>query len=105
MTTDATSSPLGITNSTLRLDSQNSRALLDCKQTASYLNISTSYVRKAVRRNAIPFVRIGTRTLFRVCDLDEWIANHLVATDAQTRERASRIAATVRVQSPGGSGR
>lgn len=74
------------------------RGLFDCPQAACYLNLSESYIRKAVAANRIPYVRIGSRTLFRKSDLDEWIASQLVPTESQNRESASRIAATIRLQ-------
>ena len=69
--------------------------LFDCAEAAKYLNLSQSYIRKAVAGNRIPFVRIGTRTLFRRADLDSWIAEHLVPTNSDIRSRAASLAASV----------
>ena len=68
--------------------------LLNAEQVAQYLNVSQSYIRKAVARNTIPFVRIGTRTLFRRSDLDTWVAEHIVPTQYNVQDRAKTLAAT-----------
>ncbi len=68
--------------------------LLNAEQAAQYLSLSTSYIRKACAANRIPFVRVGTRTLFRRVDLDEWIAARFVPTNAEVQARAGTIAAT-----------
>ncbi|HEY3876471.1 MAG TPA: helix-turn-helix domain-containing protein [Candidatus Kapabacteria bacterium] len=70
-------------------------ALLNAEQAAQYLNLSESFIRKAVGRNGIPFVRIGTRTLFRRSDLDTWVASHIVPTADAVSDQASHIAATL----------
>lgn len=57
----------------------NLNGLFDCDQVAEYLNLSTSYVRKAVAAKTIPYVQIGTRTLFRKSDIDKWIADRVVS--------------------------
>jgi excisionase family DNA binding protein len=69
-------------------------ALLNAQQAAAYLNLSQSFIRKSVAANRIPFIRIGTRTLFRPCDLDAWIGERFVPTHEQVQARAERLAAT-----------
>ena len=76
-----------------------SAALLDCAQTAHYLSLSESYIRKAVCSNRIPFVRIGTRTLFRPSDLDKWISEHVVSTDDDINTRSEQITASTMLRS------
>jgi excisionase family DNA binding protein len=77
-----------------------SAALLDCAQTAHYLSLSESYIRKAVCSNRIPFVRIGTRTLFRRADLDAWINDQVVPTNSKISVNAEKIAATKMLRTP-----
>jgi excisionase family DNA binding protein len=76
------------------------RGLLDCAEAAKYLNLSQSYIRKAVGGNRIPFVRIGTRTLFRRADLDSWVAEHLVPTNRDIRSKAESLASRVLLHAP-----
>jgi len=40
---------------------------------AAYLNLSTASLRRMVRANAVPFVRLGRRVVFPVAALDEWL--------------------------------
>ncbi len=68
--------------------------LLSAEQAAQYLNLSESFVRKAVAGKRIPFVRIGTRTLFRRADLEWWISEHVVTTNSEIHGRAESRAAS-----------
>ena len=77
----------------------NSDGLLDCAQAAHYLNLSESYIRKAVASNKIPYVRIGTRTLFRRSDLDEWISERIVRTNDDIHSRAQSLTASTMLHS------
>jgi excisionase family DNA binding protein len=82
-----------VTNNTNLPTSLSQGALLDCAQTAHYLNLSESFIRKAVCSNTIPFVRIGTRTLFRRADLDQWINERVVPTNNKVNTSAEGISA------------
>jgi excisionase family DNA binding protein len=43
-------------------------------EAAQYLRVSIAYLRRAVRLNQVPFVRVGTRACrFRRRDLDGWL--------------------------------
>jgi excisionase family DNA binding protein len=86
--------PSPSTESTAKVIAQSDGALLNAEQAAKYLNLSESYIRKATARNALPFVKIGTRVLFKRDALNEWIDSHTVATNAEVSERAGTIAAT-----------
>ena len=74
--------------------------LLNAEQAASYLNISESFIRKAVAGRRIPFVSIGTRKLFRRSDLDEWVGARVVRTDEEIYSQAQTIAATAKLRRP-----
>lgn len=55
------------------------------EETARYLRVSIAYLRRAVRLNQVPFVRVGTRACrFRRCDLDGWLG---VSTPAPAPRR------------------
>ncbi len=50
-------------------------ALWNITVAARYLGMSVAFMRKAVRKNAIPYTRIGDKSLrFSKRTLDEWIA-------------------------------
>lgn len=56
--------------------------LLDEKQTAAYLGLSVSYLRKSRsdggikgRTPAPPFLKIGGKVRYRLTDLDAWITS------------------------------
>lgn len=48
--------------------------LVTVNEVASTLRVSTRYVRSLIRREAIPVVRLGRRTLVRRVDLEEIVA-------------------------------
>ena len=54
-------------------------ALRSIDQTATYMQLSISTVRRLVRRGELPQTRIGSRTLIRQCDIDAFIASAVVA--------------------------
>ena len=47
--------------------------LLTVEQTAKILNVKTSWVRSAVFRRVLPYVKVGHLLRFRERDLKEWI--------------------------------
>ena len=48
---------------------------LTIAQVSKYLNISPAFLRKLVRRKAIPFARVGSKALrFLRSELDAWMA-------------------------------
>lgn len=47
--------------------------MLDIKQTALYLNVSVSLIRKLVRKSEILHNRIGNKLLFRKDKIDSWL--------------------------------
>jgi excisionase family DNA binding protein len=80
-----------ITNSNIAGDG----ALLNAKQAAQYLNLSESFIRKATAKNVLPYVKIGTRVLFRQSDLDAWIQMRSIPMKDEFSSRAEALAATV----------
>jgi excisionase family DNA binding protein len=64
-------------------------------EAAQYLHVSVAYLRRAVRLNQIPFVRVGTRACrFRRRDLDSWVGRSTPAP-APRRTRGAADKATV----------
>lgn len=47
--------------------------MFDVIQLSGYLNISTSLIRKLVRKKEIPFNRIGVKLLFSKNEIDKWL--------------------------------
>jgi excisionase family DNA binding protein len=86
------------TDTTLKTALINGNGLLNAEQAAQYVSLSTSYIRKACAAKRIPFVRIGTRTLFRRSDLDEWISDHLVKTNDDIVSQAEYLTASARLR-------
>lgn len=55
--------------------------MLDIKQTAQYLNISVSLLRKLVRNKEIPHNRLGVKLLFSKAEIDIWLKDHQINSD------------------------
>lgn len=51
--------------------------LLDIKDLSVYLNVSVSLLRKLVRRNKIPYNRIGVKLMFRKNEIDKWLKDNM----------------------------
>jgi excisionase family DNA binding protein len=61
------------------------------KTAAAHLGMSISFVRKAVRQQAIPYVRVGNKALrFRKNDLDRWLELECESGKDIGQEPASR---------------
>jgi excisionase family DNA binding protein len=89
------------TDTTADLTAMSGGALLNAEQAAKYLNLSESYIRKATARNALPFIKIGTRALFKRDALNAWIDSHAVATNSEISQRAGTIVATALLRKGG----
>jgi excisionase family DNA binding protein len=48
---------------------------LDVQQLTDYIHMSESYVYKMVSKKLIPHIRLGTRTLFKRNQIDNWVIN------------------------------
>ena len=94
MTQELTENPPRTSITTAELTAMSGGALLNAEQAAKYLNLSESYIRKATARNALPFIKIGTRVLFKRDALNAWIDSHAVATNTELSQRAGTIVAT-----------
>jgi len=49
------------------------RILISVNEAAQMLNLSKSYLYRETRNRTMPHVRIGSRILFRIEDLNSWI--------------------------------
>ena len=48
---------------------------LDMKGLTGYIYLSKSSIYKMVSKNEIPFIKIGSRTLFDIEQIDRWVKN------------------------------
>jgi excisionase family DNA binding protein len=49
------------------------KRFLNVKDLCEYIDVSESYVYKKVMKNAIPHIKLGTRTLFERNQIDSWV--------------------------------
>lgn len=47
--------------------------LLNIKDLSVYLNVSVSLLRKLVKRNQIPYNRLGVKLMFQKSEIDKWL--------------------------------
>jgi len=47
----------------------------DVKGLAEYIHISKSMIYKMVSNKTLPYIKIGTRTIFDRGQIDQWISN------------------------------
>jgi excisionase family DNA binding protein len=57
--------------------------LLNQKEAAEYLRVSTSKLYKMTHRREIPFIKMGSKNIFSLDDLSEYILNNRVLTAAE----------------------
>lgn len=50
---------------------------LSREEAARYLSMSTRHLDKMVKQEKLQKVKVGRKTLFRIVDLDEFLARHL----------------------------
>ena len=53
----------------------NDNRFLDVQELAVYIHMSESYVYKMVSKKSIPHIKLGTRTLFEINQIDNWVIN------------------------------
>jgi excisionase family DNA binding protein len=63
----------------MRHDGPPTRRLVDVKDIAGYMGLSTHTVYTWVSQRRIPFTKIGRLTKFDLRAIDEWIAKHSVS--------------------------
>ena len=48
---------------------------LNVQELRDYIHVSESFVYKKVMKNQIPYIKLGTRTLFERNQIDAWVIN------------------------------
>ena len=48
---------------------------LNVQELKDYIHVSESFVYKKVSKNQIPYIKLGTRTLFERNQIDAWVIN------------------------------
>ena len=48
---------------------------LNVQELKDYIHVSESFVYKKVSKNQIPYIKLGTRTLFERNQIDTWVIN------------------------------
>ena len=51
------------------------KRFLDVHELTEYIHMSESFVYKKVMKNAIPYIKLGTRTLFDKTQINTWVIN------------------------------
>jgi excisionase family DNA binding protein len=59
---------------------ENPRLLLNREEAANALNIGTRKLWEMTNRGEIPHVRIGTRVLYPLADIERWIAQQTASS-------------------------
>ena len=54
------------------------KKLLTIEEVADFLNVKVSWIRSAVFRREIPYVKVGNHVRFKDCDLAEWLEKNSV---------------------------
>ena len=52
------------------------KELCDIKTIANYLNVSVPFIRKLVYSKRIPHYKIGSRLIFDIKDINEWLEEY-----------------------------
>lgn len=54
------------------------RRLMDIKEASLYIGLQVDTVYRMVSQRRIPFVKVGSRTMFNIRLLEDWLAEHTV---------------------------
>lgn len=49
---------------------------MDVKMVSDYLHVSRSLIYRMVSMDQIPFLKIGSKTIFDQAQIDQWLHNH-----------------------------
>jgi excisionase family DNA binding protein len=74
--------------------------IMTVEETANFTRTSVSYWRKKIAANALPVLRLGTRTLLRKSDVLVYLESKVSASNADIQSRAKGIAATAMLRVP-----
>lgn len=56
---------------------------MNVPEAAAYISISQRYLRNLIAERKIPCVRVGSRVIFRLCDIDRWLESKLEGSTRQ----------------------
>lgn len=59
----------------------NNNKYMDVKMVSEYIHVSTSLIYRMVSLNQIPFIKIGSRTIFDRAHIDQWLHNHCMMVE------------------------
>jgi excisionase family DNA binding protein len=54
---------------------------LDVQLLADYIHVSKSLIYKMVSMNRIPYMKVGSRTIFDRVQIDQWLHNHCMMVE------------------------
>lgn len=54
----------------------NNTNYMDVKMVSEYMHVSKSLIYRMVSLEQIPYLKIGTRTIFDRMQIDQWLHNH-----------------------------
>lgn len=67
--------------------------VLNLKEAAKYLNLSTSHLYKLTATRDIPHYKTAKKIYFKRLELDEWLTRNRVLTNAEIEEQANNYIA------------
>ena len=62
------------------------RTTLTVQEVAGYIGVSKDFVYKLVRQKDIPFVRIGSRVLFKRASIESWLSDAEISPEDASGE-------------------
>ena len=54
---------------------------MDVKMVSEYIHVSRSLVYKMVSLGQIPYIKVGSRTIFDRVQIDQWLHNHCMMVE------------------------
>lgn len=59
----------------------NNTNYMDVKMVSEYIHVSRSLVYKMVSLGQIPYIKVGSRTIFDRFQIDQWLHNHCMMVE------------------------
>ena len=59
----------------------NNTNYMDVKMVSEYIHVSKSLIYRMVSMDQIPFIKIGSRTIFDRGQIDQWLHNHCMMVE------------------------
>jgi excisionase family DNA binding protein len=54
---------------------------MDVKMVSGYIHVSTSLIYRMVSLGQIPYIKVGSRTIFDRVQIDQWLRNHCMIVE------------------------